>query len=255
MDVLRPDGSVETVHCANSGSMKSCLDDGCEVFTLDSRNDARKLRHSLELMRLKDGLACLNTARANMLCDVLFSKIVTEQALEDPSNPAFNGLDPRSRSLLLTDFTRYSGYKREASWSKDTRFDFHFVGSGVSHWLEVKSVSLLLEDSVPAFPDAVTERGQKHLKELTRVAHQGEKATLLFVLMRGADLDAASLAARFRIASSIDPAYGALFEEAIAAGVSMRMLVPRLTPEGMGIRGYFTIPHPMAHLAPPDSIG
>ena len=238
-DVERSDGTLETVHCANSGSMLSCMEERCAVYTLDSRNPARKLRHSLELMKLQDGFACVNTARANQVAEAFL-----KHALEFSSSAStalFAGLDRGQQNLIEKDFKNLKNLKRESVYNAHTRFDFS-CESGESHqkhWIEVKSVSLRLESGMMAFPDAKTERGQKHLKELTEAVGQDQQATLLFVCMRAADIPPQDIAKGFQIAGHIDPAYLSLFHQAIAAGVKVRLLVPAISPLGFGLRGYF----------------
>lgn len=239
VDVERPEGHVETVHCANTGSMKSCLVESCRVYTSSSNNPDRKLKSSLELMELPDGLACLNTSRANIFLDRFF-----ERYFKNPNDAFdFDGLQ-----LFKSDFGGYCQHKREAKVSEASRFDFLLEDAAKSRkaWIEVKSVSLRLDESTLAFPDAVTERGQKHIEELMRVAEKGDDAYLFFVLMRGADIDARTLARGFRAAHELDPKYSQMLNAALKANVKARIVVPRIRISGLGMRGYFP-------LTPPES--
>jgi sugar fermentation stimulation protein A len=233
VDLTLPAGETLTVHCANSGSMKSCLLPGAPAWALDSLNSERKLRHSLELLALEDGLACLNTARANTLTERFLLGAASGQA------PFLSSLPSEQRALLAADFGQDFSLRREAKFSASTRFDFLLGRGSEATWLEVKSVSLRLDASTLAFPDAVTERGQKHLRELMQALALGDRAFLLFVFMRGAAQDPAMLARGFRAAHEIDPAYAALLSEATDKGVKVRILIPSITPSGFGIRGYF----------------
>lgn len=234
VDVVRNDGSVEVVHCANTGSMKSCLLPEANVFTSRSKNPNRKLQSSLELMELPDGLACLNTARANDVMGALFQNFFENKDLF--SRNAFQGLD-----LFESDFGGFTQCDREAKYTKETRFDFGLSnGAGQNTgWLEIKSVSLRLSEDVLAFPDAVTTRGQKHIEELTQLAIQGSRAFLLFVVMRASNLEARTVARSFRAAHEIDSRYAALLSQAVEAGVQVRVVVPSIAASGIGIRGYF----------------
>lgn len=231
VDMHVPGQGSLTVHCANSGSMKSCLLEGAPAWALDSGNPERKLRHSLELLELEDGLACLNTARANML---------VERFLTSPS--AREALPPPDRALFASDFPSAYALKREAKYNAGTRFDFLAEFASGPMWIEVKSVSLRLAERVWAFPDAVTERGQKHLDELMEAKAAGQGAMLVFVMMRGASIPAETLAAGFRPAHEIDPRYAKLLSEAVDAGVAVRLLVPSITPSGFGVRGWYPYP-------------
>ncbi len=218
--VLRKNGEQEIVHCANSGSMKSCILPKARAFILDSQNPERKLRHSLELLELEDGLACLNTARANELVD---------KFLQNP-NPEIPGAD-----LLHTDFPSLEGIRREAKYNAHTRFDFGFPRG----WIEVKSVSLRMDENTLAFPDAVTTRGQKHLRELSEAVQNGEQAFLFFAIMRGSNIPASSLAKHFRPAFEIDPTYNTLITQSLQCGVKIRIIASDISTSGIGVRGYF----------------
>lgn len=216
-------GMHSIVHCANSGSMRSCIVPNGKAFTLDSQNPNRKLQKSLELLELEDGLACLNTARANALVELFLRS---------------NAANIDGQELFLKDFPSLDALRREATFNAHTRFDFGFQGG----WIEVKSVSLRMDANTIAFPDAVSTRGQKHLRELIAAKQNGEQAFLFFVVMRGTDIPAPTLANQFRPASEIDPAYSNLLSSAQSAGVIIRILVSEITTRGIGIRGYFSYP-------------
>ncbi len=173
VDVLLDDGSVETVHCANSGSMKSCLIENTDAYILNSFNSERKLPYSLELFNLEDGLACLNTSRANSFVEKILQEVFSKKI-------------KKSFDFSYEEFLKYNIINREVKFNEHTRFDFclsstHFLKKC---WIEVKTVSLMLDSNTYAFPDAVTQRGQKHLKELMYAKENGDDAWLFFVLMR-----------------------------------------------------------------------
>lgn len=241
-DVIVPELREQTltVHCANSGSMKSCLIEGCSALIIDSQNTERKLRYSLESLLLPDGWACLNTQRANQIFALLMSlrgELSAEQT--------FQGWHD-----FLNDFGT-GPFTAEAKYNSGTRFDGLVTpdpaaGHSENHWIEIKSVSLRLDDTTLAFPDAVTERGQKHLSLLTQAiqtpsSSQSPKnrATMVYAIMRGANVPAAALAASFRVAHEIDPHYAAAARLAAEAGVAFRILVVRPRAEGLDVDGYF----------------
>ena len=233
--------SVLTVHCANSGSMKSCLIEGCRALIQDSEDDKRKLRYSLESLLLEDGWACLNTQRANQV----FATLMERRQDLSSSAEAFPGVND-----FLKDFGQ-SPFRREASYDAGTRFDGLIDGRAAGlgqHWIEIKSVSLRLSPDAVAFPDAVTERGQKHLRALKSVVERSteDRATLVYALMRGSNLPPKTLAHSFRIAADIDPDYSLAFQQAQRAGVAVRMLVVGAGPEGLDVRGYFNMPNDQA---------
>jgi sugar fermentation stimulation protein A len=228
VDVVLENGLVETVHCANSGSMKSCLIEGGDAYTRDSFNEERKLRHSLELLNLEDGLACLNTSRANEFTEqLLFSTIGKEK--QDNFVQA---------NFPYDKFQDYDIVRREVKYSPHTRFDFCLSSSRTPKkcWIEVKSVSLRLNAGTCAFPDAVTERGQRHLIDLMAAKKLGDDAWLFFVIMRGTNEDPYQLAKEFRASHEIDPKYAFLLEEAKKIGVGIAVIVPKITLHGFGLR-------------------
>ena len=245
VDVLRITGEELTVHCANSGSMKSCLLENAPAFVQDSGNSARKLRYSLELLQLEDGLACLNTLRANQLVKAFLCRYLLEKNTEELNHPLFAGQDQ-----FFKDFPNVSRVNSEVKFSQHTRFDFCLLQNILPNadvdadvdapiqnkiWIEVKSVSLRLSSQVIAFPDAVTERGQRHLVDLAEAStarhasfsnagreglHNSDAhvpAFLFFVVMRGADLKAEEIAKQFRVAHEIDPLYAKLLNQALDA--------------------------------------
>ncbi len=218
--VEHANGETSIVHCANSGSMKSCIFPQCRAFILDSQNPNRKLRHSLELLDFEDGLACLNTARANQLV----------KGFLDNRPHDIPGSD-----LFVSDFKSVAAFRSEAPYNAHTRFDFGFENG----FIEVKSVSLRINETTLAFPDAVTTRGQKHVRELCDVAKRGQQAFLFFAIMRASHQNPQILAENFRTAHEIDPAYAELVKQASACRVKIRVLVANITTEGLGVRGYF----------------
>ena len=100
--------------------------------------------------------------------------------------------------------------------------------------VEVKSVTLALGGGVGAFPDAVSLRGQKHLRELTALARAGRHSCLLFCVMHGG-------ITRVRPADEIDPVYGMLLREASAAGVSVLAWAVEPTPQGLVLAGQLPV--------------
>lgn len=197
-EVRREGGAPLTVHCANSGSMKTCFEPGWTGWISTSPNPNRKLPHTLELVDNGRGLICVNTAMANRL---------TEEALSAGRIPELKG---------------YVWYRRESVWVPGTRFDFSF-GSGdrADGYLEVKSVSLVRNGRYQ-FPDAVTERGQKHLTELLAVRRSGLRAVLLFLLMR-------SDGSGFEAAADIDPEYARLLDKVRSEGVEVLVYTSVIT--------------------------
>ncbi|GAA5215923.1 DNA/RNA nuclease SfsA [Corallincola platygyrae] len=192
-DITLSNGDQITVHCANTGAMTGCAGEGWPVYYSKSNNPKRKLPGSLELTVSPDShLICVNTAMANKL---------VEEALS-------NG--------IITELSGYRGLKREVKYGQEnSRIDFLLSEHDTAPdcYLEVKMVTLL-EEGQGYFPDAVTTRGQKHLRELIEQVEQGYSAALLFcVTHTGID--------SMKAAAHIDPAYAQLLGEAISAGVKV----------------------------------
>ena len=157
-DVETPQGELLTIHCANTGSMLNCMSEGARVWFQRSQDPRRKLPGTWELVETPQGrLACVNTARANAL---------VEEAL-------LGG--------VIGELAGFSGLRREVAYGVEgSRVDFRLDYADGPAYVEVKSVTLGFADSaVAAFPDAVTTRGTRHLRELTALARAGVRAVQL----------------------------------------------------------------------------
>lgn len=205
-DVELADGSVITLHCPNTGSMKNCQPAGAAVLYSDSGNPARKYRHTLEAVQVAHGhWAGVNTARTNQL--------VAEAILEKRI--------PRLK--------RYTSLRREVTFA-DSRFDIVLDHADGKHtYIEVKNVTLGPAEDEPdhgviAFPDAVTERGQKHLLTLMEVVRQGHRAVLFFCVQHTGAQSA-------RPADEVDPKYGELLRKAAASGVDVMAWRTRISAQ------------------------
>ena len=163
---------IVTAHCPNTGSMKGLLDEGNEVHLFEHDDPKRKLKYGLEIIKAKKNLVGVNTHRAN--------KIVAD------------GLNKG----LINEFKSIKNIKPEFKFSSDTRFDF-LCDKNI---IEVKNVTLLRDQKIAEFPDAVTERGTKHLKKLIDALKQGYKPFVLFLTqIQGIN--------NFKIAKDIDLNY------------------------------------------------
>jgi sugar fermentation stimulation protein A len=203
-DVRLSDGREITAHCPNPGAMTGYASPGLEVLLSRSDDPRRKLAHTWELVHAGGGWIGVNAARANA---------VVEEGL---------------RSGVLAGFADYPDIRREAAYGSSSRVDFLLSGPAGLCYLEVKSVTLLAGDGCYAFPDAVTERGLKHLRDLSDMAAAGHRAVVVFLIQR-----ADAVTARFRAAHEVDPAYARGLAEAAAAGVEVMPWGTRIDPAGI----------------------
>lgn len=204
-DIETAGGEQLTIHCPNTGSMLNCMSEGCRVWFSRSQDPKRKLPGTWELGKTPHGrLACINTVRANAL---------VEEAL---------------RGGVITELAGFTGLRREVRFGEEnSRADFRLEFTAGPAWIEVKSVTLGFADStVAAFPDARTERGARHLRELAAQARAGVRAVQLYcVNLSGIEA--------VRAAQEIDPAYAAGLREARAAGVEVLAYGAEITPEAI----------------------
>lgn len=188
-DVELLSGAQLTVHCANPGSMKSCLQEGGRVWLTRSDSPTRKLTHTWQVAELDGELVFVNPALANA--------IVGE------------GI----RAGHIRELAGYDLLRSEVPVSAKSRIDFVLHGAHRCY-VEVKNVTLNLGNGRSAFPDAVTTRGTRHLQELEALARAGHRAVLFFCVSR-------SWAASVEPAREIDPVYGRALDQAVAAGVEV----------------------------------
>ncbi|MEA1079692.1 DNA/RNA nuclease SfsA [Marinobacter qingdaonensis] len=192
-DVRLPDGTEVTAHCPNTGSMLGCQPDDARVWLSRSNNPKRKLQYTWELVEAVPGqLACINTAR--------------------PNGQARSAVE----SGTVAELAGYPSVRSEVKYGEEkSRIDLLLSGheQQPDAWVEVKNVTLA-EDAQGFFPDAVTTRGQKHLRELMAQVASGDRAVLFFVVNH-TGIEAV------RPADHIDPTYGKLLREAADAGVEV----------------------------------
>ncbi len=198
------DGSTVTAHVANPGAMTGLVDDGLETWLSPAANPKRKLPFSWEMVRIGEGLVGVNAGRPNALA---------EEAMAAGAIPPLSG---------------YDTIRREVPYGARSRVDFVLEAAGSPPcYVEVKNVHLK-RGPAAAFPDSVTARGTKHLRELAAVAEGGARAVMLYIVQRE-DCD------RFALAADIDPAYAAAFAEARASGVEALAHACRLCPKGIAV--------------------
>ncbi|MGH0035983.1 MAG: DNA/RNA nuclease SfsA [Myxococcota bacterium] len=214
-DVETEDGRVLTVHCPNPGSMRGMNAPGSAVRCQSHDDPRRKLRHSLEMIRVGRVWVGTNTARANQLAE----RILAAGAL-----PALAGYGSLRREVTLPDALR------DPEETVRTRLDFALddhPSDPRPAYVEVKSVTLA-EGRCARFPDSVTTRGRRHMQTLERLARRGVRAALLFVVQRG-DCD------RVEPADDIDPDYAEALRRAARAGVEVHAVGTRVGARGIAL--------------------
>lgn len=201
-DVRLADGTEITLHCPNTGSMKNCVVPDSPCWFSTSANPKRKYPHTLEVVTTPgEHLAGINTARANEL---------VETAL---------------RSGLIRELRGYERLLREQRYGAEkSRIDFLLERGDEQCFVEVKSVTLMEEPGQGLFPDAVTSRGTRHLRELMAMVHGGHRAVLLFCVQH--------TGIRWvEPADAIDPLYGETLRAAAQAGVELLAYGATIVPD------------------------
>lgn len=202
-DIKLPSGEVTTIHCANTGAMTGCAEPGDTVWYSKSTNPKRKYPFSWEITQTKDNhFICVNTMRANQL---------VEEAISADE---------------ISELTGYQNLKREVKYGNENSKVDIFLSQGTSKstakdaYVEVKSVTLLgrenkeKNDGQGFFPDTVTVRGQKHLRELTALSQQGSRTVLIFAILH-------SGINKVSAAHHIDKKYGELLTSAQSENVEV----------------------------------
>jgi len=200
-DVRFSDGETVTALCPNTGSMKSCCEPGRTVLLSYHPERGRKYPYTWEMIRMERSWVGVNTALPNSL---------VERAV---------------RYGMIPELISYTKVRREVRTGESSRLDFVLEGAPGLCYMEVKNVSLE-ERGEARFPDAVTERGRRHLNELMRLQREGHRAVMFFLVQR----DDVSL---FRPADDIDPAYGQALRNAAAAGVEVLAYRAQVSPQGL----------------------
>ena len=200
-DIMLDDGREITAHCANPGAMLGLKDPGIKVWVEPNDDPKKKLKFAWRLAELAPGvMAGIDTSAPN--------KIVKEALL----------------AQAIPELAGYDSIKPEQKYSTNSRIDFL-----LSHprrrdtYVEVKNVHLHRQGDWAEFPDCVTERGTKHLHDLSEMARMGHRAVMLYVVQHTA-------CQRFKLADDLDPTYAAAFQTARTAGVETLCYTTQISP-------------------------
>ena len=212
---VETDAGVITIHCPNTGSMKGCAEPGSKVWFWDSENPKRKYRHSWELVKNRSGhMIGINTNRANHL----IREAITDQVLEN---------------------FPYDQIRSEVAYGEEkSRIDLLLNYKKLNTWIEVKNVTLLESDESKNnqgyFPDAVTSRGSKHLRELIGKVNEGDRAVLIFCVQHtGIE--------SIKVAAHIDPVYAETFYQAVNSGVEIIAAETMISENGIKVVGQLPV--------------
>ena len=192
-DVRLDSGDTVTATCPNTGSMMGLKEPGQRVWLSTSDSPTRKYKHTWEMVETDLGagptLVGINTGHPN--------KLVAE-AVE---------------AKRIKELAGYASLRREVKYGRNSRIDLLLEdpAKGLCY-VEIKNVHMMRKAGFAEFPDSVTERGAKHLAEMSDMVRAGHRAVMVFLIQRG---DAKSLT----LARDVDPGYGAAFDAAKAAGV------------------------------------
>ena len=177
-------GKIITAHCPNTGSMQGLLKKGNKVWISKSNNTKRKLKYTLQMIETNGSKVGINT--------LLTNKIVLHAL----------------RKKLIKKFDKEIEIKPETKFGENTRFDFLITAKNYKAFIEVKNVTLSRKPKIAEFPDAVTERGSKHIQELMKASTQGYDIFIIFVVQR-------EDCKKLMIAKDIDPIYSKLLLKAV----------------------------------------
>ncbi len=200
VDIILQNGKHIIAHCPNSGSMKSCLQEGWEVRLSSHDSKNRKLAYTLEMIHNGKCWIGLNTLIPNR---------IAEEAV---------------KAEKIKEISGYTEIRREQRYGKNSRIDLLLKKEKEICFVEIKNVTLLETDGCYYFPDAVTDRGRKHLTELMAMVHEGHRAIALFIVQR-------KDGSIFKPAVHIDPTFARTLSEAYQTGVEILVYRAEVNPE------------------------
>ena len=181
---IKVNNKVITAHCPNTGSMMGLLKKGNKVWFTESNDIKRKLKYTLQIIEVNGKKVGINTHLTN--------KVFYEALLDGQI------IDIKKSDILF----------KEKKFNQNTRFDFFIKKNEKGIFIEVKNVTLSRIKNIAEFPDAVTERGLKHLNELIEAKNRGFDIYLAFIIQR-------EDCKKFKIAEDIDPKYKKLLTFAL----------------------------------------
>lgn len=196
-------GELVKAHCPNTGAMLGLKDPGLRIWLEPNEDPRKKLDWGWRLVELGGGhWAGIDTSVPN--------RVVKEALLAG----------------MIPDLGPYETVLPEVPYGQGSRVDFRLGAGDRDIYLEVKNVHLRREEGWAEFPDSVTERGARHLRDLAEVVSQGHRAVMLYLVQR-------TDCTGFRLAGDLDPAYSRAFDLAREAGVEMLCFDTRISEMGV----------------------
>ncbi|WP_298259475.1 DNA/RNA nuclease SfsA [uncultured Litoreibacter sp.] len=203
---LEDTGQEVTAHCPNPGAMLGLKDSGTRVWLEPNDDPKKKLKYGWRISELTDvDFACIDTGLPN--------RVVKEALL----------------AQKIVELSAYKSVRSEVAYGTGSRVDFLLTQTGLPDaYVEVKSVTLRRETDWAEFPDCVTKRGAKHLRELSEMAQGGARAVMLYLVSR-------TDCGRLKMAADLDPDYAEAFDAARANGVEMLCYTCDISNAGMAL--------------------
>jgi sugar fermentation stimulation protein A len=202
--IMLTTGEEILAHCPNSGAMLGATTPGSPVWVSREAGKNRKLGYTWQLVKIGDSFVGVNTQWPNNL----FAEALQEKQ--------------------LTAFLAYTQWRREVAYGPKTRFDFLLQADSLPDcYVEIKNVHLKRTEHAE-FPDCVTLRGAKHLRELAELAQQGFRCVMVYIIQRQ-DCEA------FSFAADLDPTYAAMALAAKQAGVEFMAFRCHVSPQALFI--------------------
>ena len=199
-DIRLDDGSIVVAHCTNSGSMKTCIEEGAEVYLSPAKDPKRKTRYTWEMIKLNNKWVGINTSHPNLIA---FEAVKNEE---------------------IEQLKGYSHVQREVKVG-NSRIDIMAQNKEETCFIEVKNVTMK-DGDFARFPDAVTTRGKKHLDELIQLKKEGIRAVMLYIIQR-------SDVSVFAPANHIDPDYADTLRKAYEEGVEIIPIRVKVSPKNI----------------------
>lgn len=200
VDIRLQNGQPVNAHCPNSGSMKSCLQEGWAVRLSHHDSKNRKLAYTLEMIH-------------NGKCWIGINTLI-------PNRIAAEAI----KMGRIKEIKGYTEIRREQKYGQNSRIDLLLKNKKELCFVEIKNVTLVEDDGNYYFPDAVTERGRRHLTELMAMVHEGHRAIAFFIVQR-------KDGRVFKPAARIDPDFTRTLQEAYQNGVEILVYRAEVNPE------------------------